>query len=114
VVQYGCEIWFLILREEDGLRVIESRVLRRVFGPTTDEVIRGWRKLHNEKLYDLYSSPSIIRMIKSRRMRWAGHVARMGRSGMHVGFWWKSQKERYHYEYLDVGGRIILRWILKT
>jgi acyl-coenzyme A synthetase/AMP-(fatty) acid ligase len=57
------------------------------------EVTGVWRKLHNEELHNLYSSPTIIRMIKSRRMRWAGHIARMGRRGMHVGYWWRSQKE---------------------
>jgi hypothetical protein len=67
------------LREEHRLRVFENRVLRRIFGPKRDEVTGGWRKLHNEKLRNLYSSQNIIRMIKSRRMRWAGHVARMGR-----------------------------------
>jgi hypothetical protein len=60
------------------LRVFENRVLRRIFGPKRDEVTGGWRKLHNEELRDLYTSPSIIRIIKSRRMRWAGHVERMG------------------------------------
>jgi hypothetical protein len=59
--------------------VFENRVLRRIFGPKRDEVIGGWRKLHNEELHNLYSSPSKIRMIESMRMRWAGHVARMGR-----------------------------------
>jgi hypothetical protein len=62
-------------REEHKLRVFENRVLRRVFGPKSDGVTRGWRKLHNEELHNLYSSPSIVRIIKSRRMRWAGHVA---------------------------------------
>jgi hypothetical protein len=66
------------LREEHRLRVFKNRVSRRIFGPKRDEVPEGWRKLHNEELHNLYSSPSIIRMIKSRRMRWAGHVARMG------------------------------------
>jgi hypothetical protein len=66
--------------------VFENRRLRRIFGPKRDEVIGGWRKLHNEELQNLYSSPSILRMTKSRRMRWTGHVARMGRRGMHVGF----------------------------
>jgi hypothetical protein len=71
-------VWSLTLREEHRLRVFENRVLRRIFGPKRDEVMGEWRKLHNKELCDLYSSPSIIRMIKSRRMRWAGHVARMG------------------------------------
>jgi hypothetical protein len=78
------------------LRVFEHRVLRRIFEPRRDEVKRDWRKLHNEELHNVYSSPNIIRTIKSRRMRWAGHVARMGRQGMHMGYWWESQKERDH------------------
>jgi hypothetical protein len=65
-----------------NLRVFENRVLRRIFGPKRNEVTGEWRKLHNEELRDLYSSSSIIRIIKSRRMRWAGHVARRGRRGM--------------------------------
>jgi hypothetical protein len=76
-VLYGCETWSLTLREEHILRVFENRVLRRIFGPKRDEVMGEWRKLHNKDLSDLYSSPSIIRIIKSRRMRWAGHVARI-------------------------------------
>jgi hypothetical protein len=78
VVLYGCETWSLTSREEHRLRVFENRVLRRIFGPKRDEVTGDWRKLQTEELQRLYSSPSIIRMIKSRRMRWAGHVARMG------------------------------------
>jgi PAS domain-containing protein len=78
VVLYGCETWSLTLREGRRLRVFENRVLRRIFGPKRDEVIGGWRKLHNEELHGLYSSPSIVRVIKARMMRWAGHVARMG------------------------------------
>jgi hypothetical protein len=77
VVLYLCETWSLTLREH-RLRVFGNRVLRRIFRPKRDEAAGEWRKLHNEELPDLYSSPSIIRVIKSRRMRWVGHVARMG------------------------------------
>jgi hypothetical protein len=78
VVLYWCETWCLILKEEHRLRVFENRVLR-IFEPRRDEVTGSWRKLHNEELYNLYSSPSIlIRVIKSRRMRLVGHVARIG------------------------------------
>jgi hypothetical protein len=77
VVLYGCETWSLTLGEEHRLRVFENRVLRRIFGPKREED-GSWRKLRNDELHDLYSSPNIIRVIKSRRMRWAGHVARMG------------------------------------
>jgi hypothetical protein len=72
------ETWSLTLREEGRLSVSENMVLRRVFGPRRDEVTSEWRKLHNEDLNDLYSLPNIVRVVKSRRMRWAGHVARMG------------------------------------
>ena len=78
VVLYGYEIWSLTLREEHRLRVFENRVLRRIFGPKREEVTGEWRKLHNEELNDLYSSPNTIWVIKPRIMRWAGHVARMG------------------------------------
>jgi hypothetical protein len=83
---YGCETWSLTSREEQRRRVFENRVLRRIFGPKSDEVRGGWRKLHNEGFHNLHSSPSIIRMFKSRRMRWAGYVARMERIGMHIGY----------------------------
>jgi hypothetical protein len=76
-VLYGCETWSLTLREEYRLGVLENRVLRRIFGSKRDEVIGRWRKLHNEELHNLYSSPSIIRINRSRKMRWTGHVARM-------------------------------------
>jgi hypothetical protein len=69
VVLYGCETWSLILREEHRLGVFENRVLRRIFGPKRDEVTGEWRKLHNEELHDLYSSSSIIRIMRARRMR---------------------------------------------
>jgi hypothetical protein len=68
VVLYGCETWSLTLREEHRLRVFENRVLRRIFGPKRDEVTGEWRKLHNKELHDLYSSSSVMRIIKSRRM----------------------------------------------
>jgi hypothetical protein len=95
-VLYGCETWSLTLREEHRLRVFGNRVLRKIFGPKKAEVIGGWRTLHNEELHILYCLQIRIR-IKSRRMRWAGHVARMGRRRrMHIGIWWESRKERDH------------------
>jgi hypothetical protein len=78
VVMYGCETLSLTLREEHRVNVFENRVLRKIFGPKRDEMIQGQRKLHDEELHNLYSLPSIIRIIKSRRMTWAGHVASMG------------------------------------
>jgi hypothetical protein len=78
LVLYGYETWSLTQREEQRLRVFENRVLRKTFGPKKDEATGEWRRLHNEELNDLYSSPNIIRVINSRRMRRAGHVARMG------------------------------------
>jgi len=79
VVLHGCETWSLTLRDEHRLRVLENRVLRGIFGPKRDKVTWEWWKLHNEELNDLYSLPNIVRVTKSRRMRWAGHVAYMGR-----------------------------------
>jgi hypothetical protein len=96
VVLDGCETWSLTLRKEHRLGVFEIRVLRRIFGPKRDEVTGEWRKLHNEELYDLCSSPSIIRMVKARRMRWVGHIVRMGGRGTHIGCSWESQKEGVH------------------
>jgi len=78
VVLYGCETWSLTLREERKLRVFENRVLRRIFGPRRDEVMGKWRRLHNEELNDLYSSPNNVRVIESRRTIWAGHAACIG------------------------------------
>jgi hypothetical protein len=78
MVLYGCETWCPTLREEQRLMVFQNRVLWRIFGLKTDEVIGGWRKLHNKELHNVYSSPSIIRMISQRRMIWKGHVAQMG------------------------------------
>jgi hypothetical protein len=78
VVLYGCETWSLVLREENRLRVFENRVLRRIFGPKRDEVMGEWRTLHSGELHNLCTSSDTIRQIKSRRMRWVGHVARIG------------------------------------
>jgi len=93
VVLYGCETWSLTLREERKLRVFENMVLRRIFGPRRDDVTGEWRRLHNEELNDLYSSPNIVRVMKSRRMRWAGHVARMGEERGCIGSWWGNRRE---------------------
>ena len=81
VVLYGCETWSLTLREERKLRAFENMVLRRIFGPRRDEVTGEWRRWHKEELSDLYSSPNIVRVIKSRRMRLVGHVALWGGEG---------------------------------
>jgi hypothetical protein len=111
---YGCETWPLTLREEPRLKVFENRVLRRVCGPKRDEVKREWRKLHNEKLSDLYFSPSIVQVINSRRMRWAGYLARIGvrRGGYMV--WRGNLRERDHLGDPGVDWRIILRWIFRN
>src|SRR5215471_10081877 len=105
--------WSLTLREEHRLRVFENRVLRRVFGPKRDEVTGELRKLHDEELNGLYSLPNIVRVVKSRRMRWAGHVARIGRRDGCTGCWWGNLRERGHWGDPDIDGRIILRWIFR-
>jgi hypothetical protein len=89
-----------------------NRPVRRIFGPKGDKRVGSWRRLHNGKLRGLYISPNIIRMIKSRRMRWAGYIACMGKRGIYRGFWLESQKEKDHKEDTDIGRRIILKWIL--
>jgi hypothetical protein len=93
--------------------VFENRVLRRIFGPKRDEATREWRRLHNEELNDLYSSRNIIRVIKSRRMRWAGHVARMGEKRRANRILVGDLREGDHLGDRGVDGRIILKWIFK-
>ena len=105
VVLYGCETWSLTLREERKLKVFENMVLRRIFGTRRDEVTGEWRKLHNEELNELNSTPSIVRVIKSRRMRWAGHVARMGEErGVYRALVGKPERKR-------LLGRPRRRWV---
>ena len=91
------------MREERRLRGLESRLLRRIFGPKRDELGGEWRKVHNEEINDHYSSPNIFRVIKPRRMRWAGHVARMGAGKLHPGFWWGNLRERDYLKHPGVG-----------
>jgi hypothetical protein len=94
---YGCETWSLTLSEEQGA---EENVWSE-----GGEVTGDWRKLHNEELHNLYSSPSIIRMMKSRKTRWAKHVAGIGRKGVHTRFQWESQKGEGHWEGIDIDGK---------
>jgi len=101
------------LREERKLKVFENMVLRRIFGPRRDEATGEWRRLHNEELNDLYSSPNIVWVIKSRRMRWAGLVARMGKERGGIGSWWGNRSEGDHCGDLGVDGWVILGWICR-
>jgi hypothetical protein len=94
--------------ERDRLRVFENRVLK-IFGPKRDEVTVEWRRLHSEELRDLYSSSNVIRLVKSRRMRWVVHVARMETGKVHTEFWLGDVRERNHLEDPDVDGRIVLK-----
>jgi len=107
VVLYGCETWSLTLREERKLKVFENRVLRKIFRPRRDEVTGEWRRLHNEELNDLYPSPNIVWVTKSRRMRWAGHVARMGEEKGCTGSWRGNRSEGDHWGDLGVDGQIL-------
>ena len=114
VVLYGCETWSLTLREERKLRVFENRVLRRIFGAKTDGVTGEWRKLHNDELNDLYCSPNIVRVIKSRIMRWAGACSARGAQERCIqDFGWGNVRERDHLGDSGLDGRIILRRIFK-
>ena len=107
-VLYGCETWSLTLRQERKLRVFENMVLRRIFGPRRNEVTGEWRRMHNEELSDLYSSPNIVRVIKSIKMRWAGHVARMGEERAVYRVLVRKPDGRNHWGNLGVDGWIIL------
>jgi len=99
------------LREERKLRVFENMVLRRIFGPRREQVTVEWRRLHNEELNDLYSSPNFVRVIKSRRMRWPGHVVCMGEKRGCIGSCWGNRRERANWVDLGIDGWIILGWI---
>jgi hypothetical protein len=111
VVLYGCETWSLALGEKHRLRVFENRELRRIFGPKRVED-GSWRKLHNDELHSLYSSPNIVRVIKSKKMRWVRHVAHMGEGrGVYRVLVGRPEDKR-HWEDLGVGGRVTLRWTL--
>jgi hypothetical protein len=113
VVLYGCATWSLILREECRLTGFENRVLRRIFGPKRDEVTGEWRRLHNKELYALYSIPDIIRVIKSRGLRWAGPVSSMGeRRGAYRVLVVKPDG-RNHLQDRGVDERVIFKWVLR-
>jgi hypothetical protein len=112
VVLYGCENWSLTSREERRLRVFENRVLRRIFGPKRDEVTGQRRKLHGGELHNLYSSPDIVRQIKSRRMRWPGHVARMGEGKNVYKVLVGKPEGKNHLKDQGVDGRMGLKWTL--
>ena len=113
VVLYGCETWSLTLRKEPRLRIFENKMLRRIFGAKRDEVTGEWRKLHNEELNDLYCLPNNFRLIKSRRMRWAGLVAHMEeRRDVYRVLVGKPEGNRPLVE-PDVDGRVILSWIFR-
>jgi len=99
------------LREERKLRVFENMVLSRIFETGRDEVMGEWRRLHDEELNEFNTSPNIVRVIKSRRMRGAGNVARMGEERGSIGSWWGNRGEGDHWGDLGVDGRIILGWI---
>jgi hypothetical protein len=92
--------------------MLENKVLRRVFGPKREEVMGGWRGLHNEELHSLYIAPNIIQMMKSERMRWVGHVAHMGEMRNAYKIWLEDLTGRGHLEDTDVDGRIVSEWIL--
>jgi hypothetical protein len=110
LVLYGCETWSLILRKKRRLRVFENRMLQKMYRPKRDEATGEWRKLHNEELNDLYCSPNIAGVIKSRIVRWAGHVARRKAEGVHI-FLGGYLRERAYLKDLRLDGRILLKRI---
>jgi len=81
VILYGCESWSTTLADEHKLRVFENKILRKIYGPKRDEMTGEWRRLHNDELYGLYDSPNVVKIMKSRRLRWADHVSRMEKKG---------------------------------
>jgi hypothetical protein len=111
VVSCECETWLFALRYVRKLRVTENRLLRRIFVPKREKVTGEWRKLHSEEHNYLYSSPNSFRVMKSRRIRWAGRVGSVGRGEVHTGFWWRNPRESDHLEYPGIDWRTILRWI---
>jgi hypothetical protein len=111
VVLYECETWSVTLRQEHRLRVLQNTVLRKIFGPKRDEVLREWRRLNNKEIYDLYSLPNIIWVMKAR-MRWVGYVAIWG-TEVHTGFWWGNLRRKDYMENLGTDERKILKWIFK-
>jgi hypothetical protein len=112
VVLYGCEIWSLSLREEHTMRIFENRVLRRIFGPKRDELTGQSRKLLSEELRNWYSLPDIIRQMKLRRMRWAGHVARMGEGRNVYRILLGMPEEKKHLKDQGLDGRMESKWTL--
>jgi hypothetical protein len=108
-----CEPWSLISRKRQGLRVFENMVTRKIFGPKRGEVTEEWRRVHHEKLYDLYSTPDIIWMIKLKIMRWAGPMARVAKRRMYTGFLWLNLREMNYLKGVGVERRIIFKWLFK-
>ena len=108
-----CEPWSLTLRKRQVLRVFENLVLRKIFGPKRNYVTGEWRRVRHEELYDLYSTPDVIRMIKSKMMILVGHVASVMERRMRAVFWWVNLREMDYLEDIGVGRRIIFKWLFK-